>query len=89
MDFSKDIKPIDYFQKNPDYVLDRINETRRPIIITRNGEAQGVIVDPESYRNLLDSLKIMKLLSQSEKEIQQGKVLEQSVFFENLQKSLD
>jgi prevent-host-death family protein len=81
MDLVQDIKPISYIKAHASEILAQINETHRPIFITQNGEAKGVIVDPESYQNLLNSLKILKLVSQSEKEYEEGNYETQNKFF--------
>jgi hypothetical protein len=40
------------------------------IVITQNGEARGVLVDPRSYQEMMDALAILKLISQSERSIE-------------------
>jgi prevent-host-death family protein len=84
MNLVQDIKPISYIKAHASEVLSQINETHRPIFITQNGEAKAVIVDPESYQSMQDSLKILKLLSQSEKEYEDGEYETQTKFFSKL-----
>ncbi len=81
MDLIQDIKPISYIKAHASEILTQINETHRPVFITQNGEAKGVLVDPESYQNLQNSLKILKLVSQSEKEYEEGDYETQNKFF--------
>ena len=51
-------------------MIRQINETHNPIVITQNGEARGVLVDPRSYQEMVDALGILKLISQSERSIE-------------------
>ena len=88
MQLLNDIKPISYVKSHAAEILNDINSTHRPLFVTQNGEARAVIMDPASYQNMQDSLKIMKLISQSEDNIAQGKTTEHSAFFKNLEKKM-
>lgn len=72
MRYSTQIKPISYVKSHAAELLDRITEEREPIIITQNGEARAVLVDVHSYEQMRESLALLKLLSQAEKEIEDG-----------------
>jgi len=88
MNMVEDIKSISYVKANAADLIDQINETRRPLVVTQNGEARAIMVDPVSYQNMIDGIKIMKLLSQSEADVSKGKRTEQSEFFSKLEKKL-
>jgi prevent-host-death family protein len=69
MQLVNDIKPVTYLKNRAADVLKHINETKRPMIITQNGEAKAVIQDPKSYEDMKNALAIMKLLSFAEEDI--------------------
>lgn len=73
MDFRRDIRPVSFVKTNAAEMLRQINETGNPIVITQNGEARGVLVDPESYQQMRDALGMMKLIEQGEHDIRAGK----------------
>ena len=50
MQIVNDIKPVTYLKSRATDVLNYINKTHRPMIITQNGEAKAVIQDPELWR---------------------------------------
>ena len=56
--------------RNAAALIREINQTRKPIVITQNGEARGVLVDPRSYQEMVDALAILKLTAQSERSIE-------------------
>ena len=85
----ENIKPISYIKANAAKVLDHVNETRVPYIVTQNGEARGVIVDTETFQTMQDALKLFKLIAQSEAEIAKGKVIRQKDLFDTLERELD
>ena len=88
MNISSDIKPITYLKANAADLLKQINETRRPVIITQNGEPKAVLQDPQSYENMRNALGMLKLLSQGEEDIKKGKTKSQENVFDKLAKTL-
>ena len=88
MHLSQDIKPISYLKAKTADVINSVNENQRTIIITQNGEAKAVIQDIKSYENLQNSLNLLKLIVQSENDIENNKVIEQDKMFENLEQKL-
>ena len=88
MDMVQDIKPISFVKANAADLIDQINETRRPLIVTQNGEARAVMIDPVTYQNLQTGIKMFKLLAQSESEIQSGKKIGQKDLFSKIEKKL-
>ncbi len=85
---SQDIKPISYLKAKTANVINDVNENQRPIIITQNGEAKAVIQDIKSYENLQNSLNLLKLIVQSENDIENNRVVEQEEMFDNLEQKL-
>lgn len=74
MNLETNIRPISHIKSKAAEMLRKINETHNPIVITQNGEAKGVLVDPRSYQEMVDALGILKLISQSERHIESGDV---------------
>jgi prevent-host-death family protein len=85
MKISSDIKPISYLKSHAADILKQINETHRPIIITQNGEPRAVVQDPDSYDNMKNAIGILKLLSQGEEDIKQGRTKTQEEVFNNIE----
>ena len=88
MKISKDIKPITYLKSKAPDLLKQINETHRPVVITQNGEPKAVLQDPESYENMRNAIGILKLISQGEQDVQDGKSRPQEEVFANIEKLL-
>ncbi|MBP6163319.1 MAG: type II toxin-antitoxin system Phd/YefM family antitoxin [Aliarcobacter sp.] len=88
MHLSQDIKPISYLKAKTADVINSVNENQRTIIITQNGEAKAVIQDIKSYENLQNSLNLLKLIVQSENDVENNEVIEQDKMFENLEQKL-
>ena len=76
MNFESDIRPIAYVQSNATEMLKHVNETHNPVVITQNGEARGVLLDPKSYQDMVDALGILKLTAAVERDIEAGRIFE-------------
>jgi prevent-host-death family protein len=85
---SQDIKPISYLKAKTATVINDVNENQRTIIITQNGEAKAVVQDIKSYENLQNSLNLLKLIVQSENDIENNRITEQEEMFNNLEQKL-
>jgi len=88
MNQSKDIKPISYLQTKTIDVINSVNQNQRPMIITQNGEAKAVIQDIKSYENMQNSINLLKLIIQSEKEIENNNIISQKEMFNELENKL-
>ncbi len=85
MNITQDIKPVTYLKSRAADILKQINETHRPVIITQNGEPKAILQDPESYENMRNAIGILKLISQGEGEIRNGKARPQQEVFERIE----
>lgn len=88
MNIISDIKSVTYLKSKAADLLNQINETNRPIIITQNGEPRAVLQDPKSYENMRNAIGILKLVSQGESDIKDGKAIPQEDVFKDLEKTL-
>lgn len=83
-----DIKPVTYLKSKAADLLNQINETHRPVIITQNGEPRAVLQDPKSYEDMRNTIGILKLIAQGENDVRNGSVKSQDDVFNDLEKSL-
>lgn len=77
MRLKEDIKPVTYMKTRPAELLKKVSESRRPTIITQNGEAKAVVLDVESYEALRDATMLLQLAAQGEKDLEEGRILPQ------------
>lgn len=88
MNISKDIKPITYLKSKAPDLLKQINETHRPVVVTQNGEPRAILQDPVSYENMRNAIGILKLISQGEQDVKDGRVKPQEEVFAHVEKLL-
>jgi prevent-host-death family protein len=68
------IKPISYLKANAADVLQELEENRRPLIITQNGEAKAVIQDVASYEETQETLALLKILALGSQQVERGEL---------------
>ncbi len=88
MHITSDIKPVTYLKNKAADLLNQINETHRSVIITQNGEPRAVLQDPRSYENMRNAIGILKLVSQGEADIRDGKTKLQEDVFKDIEAAL-
>jgi prevent-host-death family protein len=59
-DLTDDIHPAAELQSEAERLLRQVQETRRPVVLTREGKSAAVLVDVESYQALLDELALLR-----------------------------
>jgi len=88
MNIIDDIRPVTYLKSRAADLLNQINETHRPVIITQNGEPRAVLQDPKSYENMRNAIGILKLISQGETDVRNGRTEPQESMFDEIESEL-
>src|SRR5271155_142141 len=72
--YSTQIKSISYLKANAAEVLQVLEEQRKPMIITQNGEAKAVIQDVTSYEETQETLALLKILALGSQQVERGEI---------------
>ncbi len=75
MKISEDIKPISYFKKYTNEVLEQIQSTGRPVIITQNGSPAAILEDVKTFEDRQEMLALLEIVKQGVNEIKAGEIL--------------
>lgn len=70
-----DIRPISWIKAHTAEMIKQVGENKNPIVVTQNGEAKAVLIDVDSYQELINSINIMKLVSIGDRDIKNGKTV--------------
>jgi prevent-host-death family protein len=88
MSIAEDIRPISLLRSHAAELLDQVRETRRPVVITRNGRPAGVLQDIESYEQLRKAIGLLKLIAQGQADVRAGRTTPQDVVFGQVRRRL-
>lgn len=74
MSLSAHIKPISYLKANAAKIAKELKQDSEPYVITQNGEAAMVVQSVAEYEKTQETLALLKMVAQSERSIEQGKL---------------
>jgi prevent-host-death family protein len=92
INISRDIHSLTEFKRNTTEFLQRIKQTKHPLVLTVNGKAELVVQDAESYQELLDAAELVETLKGIKlglEQMQQGQGKNAEEFFQELFDKLD
>ena len=84
MKLSESVKPVSYFKAHASEVIRDVVANRKTVVITQNGEARVVLQGVEEYEQLLESLALLRMLAQSKKSLDEGRVKSAEKAFRDL-----
>lgn len=73
MRYTEDIQPLSEFRSHAAEHLERVRETRRPLVLTQRGRSSAVILDVGEYDRLLDELELLRDIRTAESQLAEGK----------------
>jgi len=71
--FSEDIVPLSILKINPGKIVNQVNQTHRPILLTSRGRGVAVVQGLDDYENHEEEREFMKAIAQGLLEIKEGK----------------
>jgi antitoxin YefM len=74
IELDKDVKPISEFRANATSLIDQVNKTKRPLVITQHGKSSAVLLDVREYEALLDKVELLSDLAEAEEDIKNKRV---------------
>ena len=86
MYLSKHTKPISYLKANAAKLAEELKANGAPYLITQNGEAAMVVQSVQEYEQTQETMAMLKMLAQSEKDIEGGNIVSVEDTFSNLRK---
>jgi prevent-host-death family protein len=89
VDISKDIQSLTNFRRQSGKFLKQLKKSKRPIVLTVNGQAEAVVQDAEAYQRLLDiaaRADVHEAIRQGLDDIAHGRTRPAREFFEELRR---
>jgi prevent-host-death family protein len=89
MKLTRDIQSLSVFKRDTSKFLKQLKKTGQPIVLTVNGKAAAVVVDPDSYEDYArerDRRETIAALTRGIADFEAGRVTEADVFFKEFEK---
>ena len=69
------IKPVTEIKRRATEILSQLQADRVPVLITEHGRSAAVLLDVESYQDLLRRLEILEGIARGERAFSEGRVV--------------
>ncbi|MBR7890092.1 type II toxin-antitoxin system Phd/YefM family antitoxin [Marinomonas sp. A79] len=73
--FSEDVVPLSDLKVNPGKVVNRAQDTHRPILLTSRGRGVAVVQGLEEYEKTAEELQFVKAVAQGLMDVREGKTV--------------
>ena len=68
----EDIQPLSEFRANVASFIEKVKQTKRPIVITQHGKSAAVMLDVSEYQALIDKLELLTEIQLAESQLKRG-----------------
>jgi prevent-host-death family protein len=75
LDRAEVVQPASDLQAHAAELVRRVQETRRPVVLTEHGREAAVLVDRESYQELLEELELLRDVHRGLADVEAGRVV--------------
>jgi prevent-host-death family protein len=69
----EDVQPVSEFRANAAKFVQRVRETRRPLVLTQHGRSAAVLMDVGEYEKLLDTIELLRAVNEGERRVEAGR----------------
>ena len=81
LSITEDIRSITDLKRNTNSVLEQLQKTKRPVVLTVNGKAEAVLLAAKEYEKIANAFSLLKLLIPAEEDIKNNRHKEVRGFF--------
>jgi PHD/YefM family antitoxin component YafN of YafNO toxin-antitoxin module len=86
INLTEDIHPLTAFKRSSADLMKRMKKTGRPLVLTINGKAEAVVLDPEVYQAVADQLDSVARIRHALGQIERGEGRPAEEFFDELER---
>ena len=69
---SVDVRAVTDFRSHTSAVLEQVQKTKRPVILTQHGRSAAVLLDVEAYEALIDEVALIRDVRTAEAQLDAG-----------------
>ncbi len=88
INYALDIQPLSTFRKQASALIDRLQKSRRPLVLTRNGRSAVVVVDATEFERMVERIELLEDLEIAREQARRGEAVPQDQALAYLTKRL-
>jgi len=89
LNYARDIQPLSTFRKKASALIDELQRTHRPLILTRNGRSAAVLIDPVEFERIMERLDLLEDIQAARGQAHRGETVPHSEAMDYLTERLD
>ena len=68
----QDIKPLSEFRAHAATLLQQVQDTKRPLVLTQRGHSAAVVIDVAEFERLVEELDLLRDIRRAERQLAAG-----------------
>lgn len=69
---SADVRPITEFRSNASTVIEQVQKTKRPVILTQHGRSAAILLNVDVYEDLVNEVAVIRDIRTAESQLDAG-----------------
>ena len=69
---SLDVRPVTEFRAHTSAVLEQVQTTKRPVVLTQHGRSAAVLLDVDVYESLVEEVAVIRDIRKAEEQLDAG-----------------
>ena len=69
---SVDVRPVTEFRSHASAVIDQVQRTKRPVVLTQHGRSAAVLLNVGVYEDLVDEVAVIRDIRTAEAQLDAG-----------------
>lgn len=82
------IRPSADLRNHYNEISKQCHETRKPVIITKNGRGDTAVLSLQEYKQMTSELELLRTLAEAEEDVKYGRVAPLQETFDDIRNSL-
>lgn len=74
---ARDIQPLSTFRKQASALIDRLQKSRRPLVLTRNGRSAVVVLDAGEFERMVERIELLEDVQTAQDQARRGETVSQ------------
>ena len=83
-----DIRPSADLRNHYNEISKQCHETRKPVIITKNGRGDTAVIGLQEYKQMTSELELLRTLAEAEEDVKYGRVESLQNTFDDIRSNL-
>ena len=77
INLAQDVHPLSTFRKRASALIDHVQQTRRPLVLTRNGKSAAIVLDAREFEQMVERLELLEDVHAAREQARQGETVPQ------------